>query len=264
MTVKEIHIYPIKSLGGISLTQSEVLEEGLKYDRQWMLVDKDGQFLTQRQNADLAKFKCEIRDDQLLINYGLDKTQFSLHQATENIKRVQVWSSKLKAPEVDPLISEWFSDHLGTEATLVAKTSISKRPKRLFVPPYKTSLGFSDGYPILLLGTASMHALNQRCPEEIPADRFRANIYLDTETPHIEDEKISFKLGTAQLKVIKPCARCTVITIDQTNGKKGKEPLKTLAGYRLKRKKIWFGANAICLKAGQISMGDKVQLETPH
>ncbi len=258
MTIKEIHIYPIKSLGGISLPHAHVEERGLQYDRRWMLVDKEGTFLTQRENPQLAKFSCSIQENELEVNYGKEKIRFSMDQSIESIERVKVWSSKLKAPEVDPVVSEWFSEHLQTPVKLVAMTPISKRAKRLFVPPYSTSLSFADGYPILLLGTASMDTLNEQCPEIIPANRFRANIFLNTDAPHIEDEKISFSLGQARLKVIKPCARCTVITIDQSNGEKGKEPLKTLAKYRLRRNKIWFGANAICLQEGLVSIGDAI------
>ena len=42
LKLTQIWIYPIKSLGGISLSSAKVMEKGLQYDRRWMLVDDDG------------------------------------------------------------------------------------------------------------------------------------------------------------------------------------------------------------------------------
>src|SRR5205085_2428266 len=38
LTVSELFIYPIKSLGGIAVSSAMVTERGLQYDRRWMLV----------------------------------------------------------------------------------------------------------------------------------------------------------------------------------------------------------------------------------
>jgi len=226
-----------------------------------MLVDAQGQFLTQREHAIMAQFACTIEHDHLSITYKGEVMKVPLQQHLSESTRVKVWSSSLKANEVDPLISSWFSEHLGMHSTLVKMTDISSRYKRLFVPPFKTELSFADGYPYLILGSESMEELNRRSEEPIPTDRFRANILVDTTEPHEEDKwKSDFKIGTSRMKVIKPCARCVVTTIDQQSGAKSKEPLKTLSNYRKWSKKIWFGANAICLEEGLISVGDEIQL----
>jgi len=261
MRVLELYLYPIKSLGGIAVPQAKVLEEGFQYDRRWMLVDADGHFLTQREHAQMALFSCELSDDNLHVTYKGETQTIALADHSDVHKPVKVWSSKLKANEVDPTLSEWFSECLGMSATLVKMTDISHRPKRLFTEPYKTKLSFADGYPYLILGTASMDTLNEKLETALPVDRFRANIIVSTTEAHEEDNwKESFELGTATMKVIKPCARCVVTTIDQQTANKGKEPLKTLATYRKKRNKIWFGANAICTKVGLIKIGDKINL----
>jgi uncharacterized protein YcbX len=143
---------------------------------------------------------------------------------------------------------------------LVKMTDISKRPKRLFVPPYKTTLSFADGYPYLILGEESMNQLNAKLEQPVRADRFRANIIVSSSIAHEEDEWKGLNAGNAQLQVIKPCARCVMITVNQQTGETGKEPLKTLAGYRQKRNKIYFGANAICTEDGIISVGDRLEM----
>lgn len=248
-------------MGGIDIECCMALPDGFENDRRWMLVDEEGKFMSQREDARMALFQQKITDDTLSIHFGDDEIEIPLSTASENIKRVSVWSSKLKAPELSPEISQWFSERLDKECHLVKKTDISKRTKRLFVPPYKSTLSFADGYPYLILGTASMDELNNRLDNPLHINRFRANIIVNTNEAHEEDEwKTSIKIGGAILQGIKPCARCSVTTIDQSSGKQGKEPLKTLAVYRQRRNKIYFGQNAILTQKGKISVGDKISL----
>ncbi len=261
MKVTALNIYPIKSLGAVSVNQIEAFHLGFEHDRRWMLVDDLGEFLTQRSMASMAKFKCSLTNDSILVSYEGDQIEVPFKLYKDTPSRVKVWSSKLKANEVSTSISDWFSDTLGMSARLVKMTDISKRPKRLFVPPYKAELSFADGYPYLILGEASMTTLNDKLQDKVNSNRFRANILISTSVAHEEDNlKSRFTIGTSVFKVIKPCARCGVVNINQENGIKSKEPLKTLTEYRLRRKKIWFGANAICVKPGLVSLEDKLEL----
>ncbi len=248
-------------MGGIELDSCQVMADGFENDRRWMLVDKTGKFMSQREDARMALFRQSLTDDHLRIQLNDDVLDIPLSAASDEIKRVSVWSSKLKAPELSPAISQWFSERLDKACHLVKKTTISKRTKRLFVPPYKSTVSFADGYPYLLLGTASMDELNGRLDKTLHIDRFRANIIVTTQEPHEEDAwKGDIKIGGATLQGIKPCARCAVVTIDQSSGEQGKEPLKTLATYRKRRNKIYFGQNAIALKEGRINVGDDVSI----
>jgi len=67
--LSEINIYPIKSLGGISLQSATVEERGLQYDRRWMLVDESNQFITQRYYPQMALLRVEIQNDLLTIKH---------------------------------------------------------------------------------------------------------------------------------------------------------------------------------------------------
>jgi len=260
--VTSLFTYPIKGMGGISLKRSEVLKQGLLHDRQWMLVNNQGEFISQREYPILALMKCQLQEQQLVVRHNENEISLGLSENVEKIHRVKVWSSKLNAHEVNPNISNWFSTLLNEKVTLVKMTSVSNRPKRLYTSPYKTKLGFSDGYPILILSEESMSQLNEKLDTNLDIDRFRANIIVSGVEPHEEDNwKKEFTIGSTCLKVIKPCARCMVTTIDQQTGIKGKEPLATLATYRRWRKKIWFGANAITIDKGDINVGDKVILQ---
>jgi uncharacterized protein YcbX len=254
--VKELWIYPIKSLGGIKLEKAHAETEGLQHDRRWMLVDENGKFITQREHHNLATYTCRIDNEAITVTHKNDSISIPIEGQSDNIVKVSVWSSELKANEVDPLISEWFSDHLSMNATLIRMTDISHRPKRLTVPPFNTDLSLADGYPYLILGEESMRHLNAKLQTPISANRFRANVIVSSEIAHEEDQWNSISVGSSTLQIIKPCARCVVVTIDQATGIAGQEPTKTLATYRRDENKILFGANAICTHPGIISVGD--------
>lgn len=259
--VTALNIYPIKSLGGISVPEAKALAEGFQYDRRWMLVDEEGQFLTQRSNSMMAKFSCKLSGTDLSVHYENDSIDIPLTSDGVTTKKVEVWSGKLEANEVDPVFSSWFSEHLGQTCTLVKMTATTKRTKKLTVAPFSSDLSFADGYPYLILGTGSMDKLNSLAPKVIPINRFRANIELLTVGAHEEDLYGDFELGSAKMRVIKPCARCEVINIDQKTGEAGKEPLKILTKYRKKMNKIYFGANVILLEEGVVKVGDKLAVK---
>jgi len=257
--IKDIIIYPVKGLAGISLNECLALEKGLEHDRRFMLVEPDGKFISQREYPKLALFKTKILGEHLEISYGNSELRIPLLKEETKLQVVTVWEHNVEAYRSDPSIDEWFSDHLGKSCLLVYMNEQNSRVKLLKKSPDTTQVSFADGYPYLFLGTESMELLNQKMGLDYKIDRFRANIILETVESHIEDtlDHVSFS-GTA-FRMIKPCARCQVTTIDQNTGKRGKEPLKTLATYRKKDHKIYFGMNAVCLTEGKIRVGDVLE-----
>ena len=154
----------------------------------------------------------------------------------------------------------WFSDNLQENVRLVKMEAKDIRFKKLVKGPEKVKVSFADGYPYLILGTASLEKLNEKISEPVKMNRFRPNIVLETRNAHEEDDWESIEIGGASFMVIKACARCPVVTVDQSSGEKSKEPLKTLATYRRKDNMVYFGANAISLDNTVINIGDKVML----
>ncbi len=258
--VEAINIYPIKSLGGISLSNVSALEEGFEDDRRFMLVDENGKFLTQREKKELALFSCQIIDNELVVSYKSDELLIPKQTVAERQMDVNIWSSKLKAEMISTAFSEWFSNRLNAKCYLVKMPNSIAREKIFLKPPFKTKVSFADGYPYLILSKESLKLLNSKLDEPVSIDRFRANIIVSGCKAHEEDSWKEFQIGTAGFKNIKPCARCTVITIDQRTGIKSKEPLLSLNNYRKKGNKIYFGSNAILTSNGAISIGDDVTL----
>lgn len=258
MIIKQLVVYPIKGLGGIEVSSAMALERGFEHDRRYMLVDKDGLFLSQRTIKEMAMFKCQINGNYLDISYLGENLRLDLSQEDGLPLDAKVWNHEVNAIEVSQIAHEWFSDLLKKDCKLVKMNKETRRKKSLIKAPQSTQLSFADGYPYLVLGTASLEHLNTKLETPIPMDRFRANIIVESKYEHQEDEVDKFTLSGHKFRMIKACARCQVISIDQDTGVASKEPLKTLAKYRKKGNKIYFGMNAVCLEEGIVVVGDKL------
>jgi hypothetical protein len=268
MQISEINIYPIKSLGGISLNESVVEEKGLQFDRRWMLVDEQGKFLTQREFPKMATLKVSLETDGLRVSRQSENLliPFDENGAGAEIQ-VEVWNSRLTAQTSENTINQWFSDALQTNCRLVRMNQNSHRPVNpVYAVTEKDTVSFADGYPVLLIGEGSLADLNSRLENPLPMNRFRPNLVVKNSEAFAEDGWKKIKIGDSIFHIVKPCERCVMTTIDQSKGvSDGKEPLKTLATFRLVKKdgesKILFGQNLIAEKAGgTVRIGDKVEI----
>jgi len=269
LELSEIWIYPVKSLGGISLQEAQVTDRGLELDRRWLLVDDSGRFLSQREYPELALFRPEIVDGFLKITHrvNLESIDIELHPVflDANCKmEVTVWDDTIDAFEVSPNTSKWFSKFLGFSVRLVYMPDESER--RLD-PNYAITgdeiNSFSDAYPFLIIGQASLDDLNGRLEVAVPMNRFRPNFVFANGEAFEEDSWRDFKIGNVSFVGVKPCDRCVMTTVDQEKGViSGKDPLKTLAKYRNFGNKVLFGQNVIGLGLGTVAVGDAVRVSS--
>jgi uncharacterized protein YcbX len=272
MILSEINIYPIKSLKGISLDKSKIERRGLQFDRRWMLVDEKNQFFTQREFPKMATLIPEIKSDGLQISTGESKILIPFETESEETVRVKIWRSSCRAKVYRDSINEFFRDALQTNCKLVLMPEETQRKVNYFYAVQKDDhVSFADGYPFLLIGENSLANLNERLENPVPMNRFRPNLVVSDSEAFAEDGWKKIKIGATVFHVVKPCARCVMTTIDQTEGvKTGVEPLKTLASFRTPKrsikKKILFGQNLIAEKEGDfLRVGDKVEtLETKN
>jgi len=261
--LSEIYIYPIKSLGGISLKHSKVTPKGLEFDRRWMLIDDEGVFVTQRKYAILALLDVTVIENQLTVQHKHDAAnQISFPISENNGKTIPVtiWDDQSTGIEVSAVVSAWFSAFMGKSVRLVI---MPENEKRMVDPRYAKNeelVGFSDGYPFLIIGQAALDGLNERLSQPVPMDRFRPNFVFTGGNAHLEDQIDTFKLGSVQFRAVKPCARCVLTTVDQHTAVKSAEPLKTLAGYRTINNKVMFGQNLIHNGSGTIHTGDQLEV----
>lgn len=125
--------------------------------------------------------------------------------------------------------------------------------------PENSPVSFADAFPLLLISQMSLEDLNGRLTESVPMNRFRPNLVIDGTSAFEEDTWRSLQIGSVSFRVAKPCARCTVPTVNQDTGEAGKEPIRTLSTYRTRDSKVYFGQNLIHEDRGILKVGDAAQ-----
>ncbi len=273
MQIQSLHLYPIKSLGGIAVAEAVVDEKGFRHDRRFMLVTPAGNFITQRANPNMALIDVAIAGETLRVWHRYapdDALTVPLIPEPDTLIPipVSIWDSdNVGAVAVSDEADAWFSRVLVQPCRLVfmpdrTRRAITSSYVRSDTPEAYPIVSFADGFPYLVASQESLDELNRRLPEPIEMARFRPNIVVSgISGPHDEDAWAEYTLGPATFYGPKPCVRCVLTTIDPQTGLKGLEPLKTLATYRRVNNNIIFAANAIAdhSSTGQVvRVGDAV------
>lgn len=270
MHVSSLHIYPVKSLGGISLERMPLYKRGPIFDREWMLVDDQGLFLSQREKSRMALIKCRLEDLAELgkietaktlcidvpgyptisvdIQTGANSEGADSDNANEVIE-VKVWKDKCMA-RVEKVGAEILSDYLVQKVRLVRMLPDFDRSideDYIGKGKHADTVGFADGFPLLLISDASLDDLNSKLEIPVEMNRFRPNITVSGATPFAEDKWTDVKVAgrDVHMEIVKPCSRCQITTIDQDTADISKEPLRTLSTFRKQDGKVMFGQNAV-------------------
>ena len=259
-----LHVYPIKSCAGISVTEWEVDAFGFCFDRRWMLVTPRGHFLTQRELPALALVRVVISPPHLRVTApGAPELMTPLAPQGGRPVATEVWGDPLRAVAPDHKADEWFSSYLGHEVVLLYVPDEAVREVDRDYAPEGGRTGFADGFPFLLVGEASLADLNARLATPLPMNRFRPNLVVGGSAPFAEDGWRRILIGSIPMQVVKPCARCVVTTTDQATGQRdGDEPLRTLATFRRQDDKVMFGQNVVHYGVGRLKVGDAVGIES--
>ncbi|MEW6652188.1 MAG: MOSC N-terminal beta barrel domain-containing protein [Bacteroidota bacterium] len=260
--VSEIYIYPVKSLGGISVKEAEVTERGFKYDRRWMLIDSSGKFLTQRSQPLMALIKVDISKDTIFFRNIKNTDQFSVGITETTGKKINslVWNDQVELMHVNSIADEWFSQALNIKCKLLFMPDETKRKVDSEYASNNEITSLSDGYPFLIIGQPSLDDLNRRLIDIVPANRFRPNLVFTGGAPFEEDEMKRFTICDVSFFSVKQCSRCVVITINQNTAQKSEEPLRTLSSYRNFGGKVNFGMNLLHSGSGIIKVGDEIKI----
>jgi uncharacterized protein YcbX len=283
MKISHLFIYPIKSCQGISLTKAKVTLKGLKnfyqpafFDREFMVIDEHGKFLTQRQCPPMATIKVEIQDEKIYLsteNNSLRKFELIPVENNQEIS-VDIWRDTTIAIDQGDEIAQWFQQALNLKKScrLVRQSSQYIRAiNHQYTTAENQPVSFADGFPYLLTNTASLADLNHRLKAKYSDDfplinmgRFRSNIVVETSEPFIEDSWQKITINHVSFQVVKPCSRCVITTTDQYTGEvdRTKEPLLTLSSFRHTPEGIMFGQNLIPDNEGIISVEDNLHLDT--
>ena len=264
--ITELHIYPVKSLAGISLKSSELDSMGLKNDRRWMLVSPDGMFLTQRKFPNMALVSTSLDDDRLTLKMdGKPDHHVPAVSASAKTMAVNIWRDTVVAQIVGDESDAWLSDALGFKCHLVHIAESEVRQCSLDYSKKGDRTGFADAFPILVISEESLADLNKKLESKgedaMSMRRFRPNIVVAGCDAFAEDTWKRLTMGGINMRGVKLCDRCILTTVDPITGKRaGKEPLKTLAEYRKWDNNVYFGMNIIHEEQGVVAVGDNVNI----
>jgi uncharacterized protein YcbX len=258
IVLSSLAVYPVKSLRGLTPAQWSVASRGLAYDRHWMVVDSNGLFLTQRQHPRMALVDTHLTADRLILSAQSMPELELPRQSTGSRIEVRVWGEPVLAESAGDMAAAWLSDYLQTSARLVCFPTGKLRQVDLAYAQPGDSTAFADGFPFLLLGEASLAELNSRLQQPLEMRRFRPNLVVAGSAPFAEDRWRRIQIGDLSFRVVKPCSRCVITSIDPDSGEKGSEPLRTLATYRRRGGKVMFGQNLIHDTIGHLRVGDPV------
>ncbi|MCW8955252.1 MAG: MOSC domain-containing protein [Gammaproteobacteria bacterium] len=260
MVLSELNIYPVKSLAGISLTHSVVDDFGLQHDRRWMLVDSQGKMLTQRKHARMCLIHPQLTAPGLRLSApGMVDMELSVSHLA-NTCTVQVWDDVCQAYDAGDQAAQWCSEFLASDCRLTYFPDNEVRQLDQNYAQAADKTAFSDGFPFLLISQSSLDDLNSRLGAPVTMSRFRPNLVITGSKAFEEDQWQRIRIGEMTLRLVKPCSRCVIPTIDPDTGEKGKEPLTTLIKYRKRNNKVYFGQNVIADGTGELAVGMTVEI----
>ncbi|OOV96146.1 MOSC domain-containing protein [Pseudomonas sp. MF4836] len=260
MRLSALYRYPLKSGQGESLQQITLDKLGLDGDRRWMLVDEaSGRFLTQRAVAQMSQLSAlyNERGGLTLSAPGHSAIDVALPGADAELRGVTIWRDTLRVPDAGAAAAAWVSDFVGKPTRLVQVPLERARATEAGYGKDDDQVAFADGFPLLLIGQASLEDLSLRVGRPLEMLRFRPNLVIEGSSAYAEDGWKRVRIGDIEFRLVKPCARCILTTIDPQTGERSadREPLATLQQYRAQEEGAMFGQNLVNDSNGRLEVG---------
>ncbi|RWU18043.1 MOSC domain-containing protein [Pseudomonas alkylphenolica] len=260
MQLSALYRYPLKSARGQALQSSSLDALGLSGDRRWMLVERDnGRFLTQRAYPQMSQLTAlQGADGDLTLEAsGRAALTVAVPQADSELRGVTIWRDTFRVPDAGDAAAQWLSEFIGKDVRLVY---VPEERARFLPGGYGLAsdrVAFADGFPLLLIGQGSLDDLVQKVGRPLEMQRFRPNLVVEGAEAFAEDGWKRIRIGEMEFRVLKPCERCILTTIDPQTGERSpdREPLTTLKTYRQKEGDVLFGQNLVADGSGVLEVG---------
>jgi uncharacterized protein YcbX len=264
--IKHLIIYPIKSLGPIFVDEIVIGPHGLNGDREMMLIDSQGKFISQRTKNELVRFQLKKYQDtyKIIDRWGNSEIIIQIDGFIDYVKTVTIWEDQVNQVMMNPEVSDWFSKILNENVRLVKLNKNFNRPlPEKYQTSFSHSTSFADSLPILVCTTASFQFVENDYGN-FDFIRFRPNIVIKNLGAFEEDEWKDVRLGSVEFSVKKKCARCNLITVDPQSGEIDKSFLTKLSAYRNADHKVFFGVHMVPLSGGKVEIGDSFEHVSIH
>lgn len=249
--IAALYIHPVKSAAGIACSSALLSPAGFEHDREWMVVDPHGRFLTQRELPQLGLLHTALAADHLQLTRP-DGARLEVPFGHEGERvAVQVWRSACLGFDAGAAAAGFLTEFLGRPVRLVRFDASQPRladPE--WTAGHEVPTRFPDGYPLLVLSRESIDDLAARVGRPLEVERFRPNVLIAGVPAYGEDAIEELSAGAVRLALTKACTRCVITTLDPATATRAdNEPLATLRGYRLDPalRGVVFGRNAYLL-----------------
>jgi uncharacterized protein len=253
MKIRSLFYYPIKSCAALETDRLRLETEGPLWDREWMIVDAQGMFVTQREIPTLALVRPRLEKDKLLLSGPGGELTLPLSNEGKASRQVVVWGDTVKAWDEGPAASRWLTDAFGKQLFLVRIAG-----KRQAGRDKSRSVRFPDAYPLHLCSIESLADLNSRLTQPVEMTRFRPNLVIEGAPAFAEDGWAGIRIGEWEFPIGAACKRCSVTMVDPETGERGLEPMRTLSGFRKKDKKVEFGQYLLSVDGAELQVGMEV------
>ncbi|WP_433785742.1 MOSC domain-containing protein [Pseudomonas frederiksbergensis] len=265
MHLSALYRFPLKSGKGETLNQVSLDKLGLDGDRRWMLVDEaSGRFLTQRAEAKMSQLSAlwNASGGLTLSAQGHSPIDIALPACDAELRGVTIWRDTLRVPDAGIAAAAWVSEFIGKPTRLVHVPLDRARTTQAGYGKDDDQVAFADGFPLLLIGQASLEDLSQRVGRPLEMLRFRPNLVIEGSEAFAEDGWKRIRIGDVEFRVVKSCSRCILTTIDPQTGERSddREPLATLQQYRAQEDGAMFGQNLVNDGNGRLEVGMPVTI----
>ncbi|XP_058063911.1 molybdenum cofactor sulfurase [Anopheles bellator] len=248
----EICLFPIKSCGAFRVAgrgaEWPLCTSGLRYDREFVIVDEHGLAVTQKKITDLCRILPKINLETQAMTLQHPQMEYDLKidlrpVTSDEWQRVRICQTKVCQDSVQGVdcgeeAADWISLALGVSGLRLLRHSsdINQRAHR---NGRHREISLNNQAQFLLVNRTSVQWIYDRIedwdalgpappPLDSLVDRFRGNLIVETVRPLEEREWRQVTIGERTLSVDGPCTRCQMICIDQATGAKTVEPLRTI------------------------------------
>ena len=251
-------------MNGVELSSADVFQHGLKFDRNWMLVDSNNTFITRRERPELSLIETSLSENGFRFSFNNHSESLALGTNDFQQDKIEskVWDSDVFGFEEGENFNSFFSDFLKEEVRLIR---MPLQPERMETAPLtgeSTTSSFADSFPILVLGSASLDALNAQLKEPIDERYFRPNLLFQTERSFEEDEWQEIQIGNVRLRKAKACGRCRMINVNPDTGIYRTDVMRELAKLRTVKNKVNLGDLYYPVETGTIEISSEVKVFT--
>ncbi|WP_183406994.1 MOSC domain-containing protein [Nocardioides marmorisolisilvae] len=276
--VAGLGIHPVKSTAIRPVERATVHPWGLAGDRRWMVVDADGTLVSARELRELFLVTADTPETEpglgaplRLRARGFDP--IDVVEPDTDLIDLRMHSNDLQGRPAAESANTWIRDVTGRrDLRLIWCDDPTRRTfDRDWALP-SDHAPYTDSCPVTLASLSSLRQLNDwiaqdavergdEPPAPLPIGRFRANVVVDGAEAFAEDGWARLRIGDVWFRQPKRVDRCVMTTISATDLSSTKEPIRTLARYRLADQKTWFAVHLVPEGPGTIVVGDEVVVD---